>query len=110
MPYPSLEFTVPRKCKVITPIGPVLVQTYLQVIYKEIIKGSVHNLNEDRLYVIPAHKRLLTFANNVSDTFIYLVIEHIVSILASIKDYIVEDPILDRYLFGKLDMFELLCH
>ena len=45
MVYPSLEFIVQHKSKYITPIGPILVQTYMQYIYREIRKGSLLNIN-----------------------------------------------------------------
>ena len=40
MPYPSLEFTLPLKSKGITPSGPILMQTDLQSLYMEILKGN----------------------------------------------------------------------
>ena len=63
IPYPSLEFTVPQKYKEITPIGPILVQMDLQAIYKDVRKGSLQSVNENRLHAIPANKRLLKVKN-----------------------------------------------
>ena len=41
IPYPSLEFTMPQKEKDLTQIGPIVIQTYLQFIYKDIIQDVV---------------------------------------------------------------------
>ena len=41
VPYPFLEFAMPYKEKDLTQIGPVIIQTYLQSIYKDIRKGIV---------------------------------------------------------------------
>ena len=41
IPYPSLEFTMPQKEKDLTQTGHIIIQPYLQSIYRDIIKGIV---------------------------------------------------------------------
>ena len=69
IPYPSLDFIVPQKSKSITLTVLILVQTNLQVVYMEIKKSSVHNVNEDKMHSIPTNKILLRVADSFNDTF-----------------------------------------
>ena len=62
-------------------------QTDLQAVYIEIRKGSVHSVNEDRMYAMHPNKILLTIADSVSDTFRYSVVHPLVPIHTNIKDY-----------------------
>ena len=78
----------------------VLVQTDLQVIYREIKKCSVHNVNEDKMHAIPVNKILLRVADSVNDTFRYLVVDPMVPRPTGLKDYIAIDHVLDWSLFS----------
>ena len=69
IPYTFLDCIVPQKAKSITLTVLVLVQTYLQVVQRGIRKSSVHNVNEDKMHVIPANKILFIVADSVNDTF-----------------------------------------
>ena len=100
MPYP-LGF--PPKSKTITPIAPILVEIDLHWIYKEIRKGNVQRVNEDRLHKIPTNKILLTVTDNNSETFKYSVFDPMVPNTISLKDCRAIEHILDWYLFRKLD-------
>ena len=109
IPYPSLDFIVPQKSKSITLTVLVLVQTNLQIVYKEIKKSSVHNVNEDRMHIILANKILVRVANSVNDTLRYLVVDPMVPRPTSLKDYKTIEHVLDWSLFSqlhKLDCFK----
>ena len=69
---------MPHKAKSITPTRTILVQTDLWAIYRDIIKQSVQNVNEDRLHAMPSDKKLLIVAYNIGDTFIYSIIEPLI--------------------------------
>ena len=87
----------------------VLVQTYLQAVYREIKNSSVHNVNEDRMHAIPANKILLRVVDSVNDTFQYLAVDPMVPRPNSMKDYRIVEHVLDWSLFiqlHKLDCFK----
>ena len=65
----------------------VLVQIDLQALYREVIKSSVHNVNEEGMHIIPTKNVLLRVADSVNDTFRYLVVDPMVPRPTSLKDY-----------------------
>ena len=101
-PYLSLDFIVPQKSKSITLIVLVLVQIDIQVVYREIRKSSVHNVNEDRMHAISASKILLRVADSVNDTFWYLLVYPMVPRPTNLNDYRTIEHVLDWFLFIQL--------
>ena len=86
-----------------------LVQKDLQVVYREIKKSSVHNVNENRMHAILAKKILLRVTDSVNDTFWYLVVDPMVPRPTGLKYYRTVEHVLDWSFFSqlhKLDCFK----